>query len=90
MNKDNLPYLYYLIILLGEMLMNYVYVLLGEFYRSRLSRKHLVLISYSKMSVKLAAQTLSEKVVQGMENYPDLQKRNEMSETAKFIKMMDR
>ena len=70
--------------------MNYVCMLLGEFYRSHLSRKHFMLTSYSKMSVTLAAQTLSEKVAQGMENYRDLHKRNKMSETAKFFKMMDR
>ena len=62
----------------------------GEFYRTRLSRRHLILTSYSKMSVKLAAQTLSEKVARSMEEYPHEGKREEMAETAKYIRTMDR
>ena len=65
-------------------------VFLGEFYRTRLSRRHLILTSYSKMSVELAAQTLSKKIARSMEEYPDEVKREEMVETAKYIRIMDR
>ena len=47
------------------------------------------LTSYSKMNVKLAAQTLSASVAKSLKNAPNPHKRAEIKETAKFVEIMD-
>lgn len=63
---------------------------LGEFAVSKLTSRHVKLTSYSKMSVKLAAQILSESVGKLMLKEIDKAKASEMEETARFVLMMDR
>ena len=60
----------------------------GDLARNRFSSRHLHLTSYSKMSVRLAAQTLSASVARAVKNAPE-NKQAEMEETAKFVDVMN-
>ena len=53
------------------------------------AQPHLHLTSYSKMSVRLAAQTLSASVARAIKNAPE-NILAEMEETAKFADVMDK
>uniref|UniRef100_A0A1X7UPC8 Uncharacterized protein n=1 Tax=Amphimedon queenslandica TaxID=400682 RepID=A0A1X7UPC8_AMPQE len=52
----------------------------------KLKYEHIVLTSFSKMRVDLAAQALSSSVVKGLE----MLKKDEMSETIKFVDIIDK
>ena len=61
----------------------------GDLARYRSSSRHLHRTCYSKVSVRLAAQTLSASVARAIKNAPQ-SKQAEMEETAKFIDVVDK
>ena len=61
----------------------------GDLARYRSSSRHLHRTSYSKMSVRLAAQTLSAAVARAIKNATE-NKLAEMEETAKFVDIVDK
>ena len=63
---------------------------MGELARNKLSTRYVKLTSYSKMSVKLAAQTLSESVANAMLDEENPTKVDEMKESGNFALVIDR